>query len=100
MTLRLTVERPETALARTVAVFQRWLYLDDPVPLYALAGTLVANRAPGDAVWLLLVCALSTGKTEILSAATGLPWVIPAAKVTESSLLSGTPRRERAKDAT
>jgi hypothetical protein len=60
----------------------------------------VANHAPGDPVWLLLVCAPSTGKTEILSAATGLPWVISAAKVTESSLLSGTPKRERAKDAT
>jgi hypothetical protein len=48
----------------------------------------------------LLVCAPSTGKTEILSAATRLPWVIPAAKVTEASLLSGTSSRERTKGAT
>ena len=46
--------------------------------MYAVAATLVANRAPGDPVWLLLVCAPSTGKTEILSAAIRLPWVIPA----------------------
>ncbi len=87
-------------LTETVGVFRRWLYLDDPAPIYAVAAALVANRAAGDPVWLLLVCAPSTGKTEILSAASGIPWVLPAAKVTESSLLSGTPKRDRAKDAT
>ena len=87
-------------LAETLEVFRRWLYLEDPAPVYAVAATLVANRAPGDPVWLLLVCAPSTGKTEILSATAGLPWVIPAAKVTEASLLSGTSRREKATTAT
>ncbi len=87
-------------LSDTITVFRRWLYLDDPAPIYAVAAALVANRAAGDPVWLLLVCAPSTGKTEILSAASGIPWVLPAAKVTESSLLSGTPKRDRAKDAT
>jgi hypothetical protein len=87
-------------LTDTIAVFRRWLSLGDPSPVYAVAATLVANRAPGDPVWLLLVCAPSTGKTEILSAATRLPWVIPAAKVTEASLLSGTSKRERTTGAT
>lgn len=75
-------------LTDTIAVFRRWLYLEDPCPVYVVAATLVANRAPGDPVWLLLVCAPSMGKTEILSAATRLSWVTPAAKVTEASLLS------------
>ena len=87
-------------LDQTVATFRRWLHLADATPLYALAAALAANRAPGDPVWLLLVCAPSTGKTELLSAAVRLPWVIPAAKVTEASLLSGTSARERARDAT
>lgn len=87
-------------LADTLAVFRRWLCLDDPTPVYAVAAALVANRAPGDPVWLLLVCAPSTGKTELLSAATRLPWVVSAAKVTEASLLSGTSKRECAADAT
>jgi len=93
-------EPAPSTLGETVAVFKRWLYLDDPAPLYALAAALAANRAPGDPVWLLLVCAPSTGKTELLSAAVRLPWVIPAAKVTEAALLSGTSARERARDAT
>ncbi len=88
------------ALDDTIAVFRRWLSLDDPSAVYAVAATLVANRAPGDPVWLLLVCAPSTGKTEILSAATRLPWVLSAAKVTEASLLSGSSRRDRKKDST
>ena len=87
-------------LAEAVATFRRWLHLADPAPLYALAAALVANRADGDPVWLLLVCAPSTGKTELLSAAERLAWVIPAAKVTEAALLSGTSKKERAADAT
>jgi hypothetical protein len=91
---------PIRTLADTLATFQRWLFLDDPAPILAVAATLVANRAPGDPVWLLLLCAPSTGKTEILSSTASLPWVIPAAKVTEASLLSGTSSRERSHDAT
>ena len=93
-------EPEPSTLGNTVQVFKRWLYLDDPAPLYVLAAALVANRAPGDLVWLMIVCAPSTGKTEMLSAAARLPSVIPAAKVTESSLLSGTSAKDRARDAT
>ena len=96
---QLPAPEPST-LGETVEAFKRWLYLDDPAPLSVLAATLVANRAPGDPVWLMIVCAPSTGKTEMLSAAARLPWVIPAAKVTESSLLSGTSAKDRARDAT
>jgi hypothetical protein len=87
-------------LGETERVFSRWLHLDDPAPLYAVAGALAANVAPGDPVWLLVVGAPSTGKTEILSAASSLPYVIPVAKVTEAALLSGTPSRERSKSST
>jgi hypothetical protein len=95
-----TAPTTPSTLAQTIDVFRRWLYLDDATPVYTVAATLVANRATGDPVWLLLVCAPSTGKTEIVSAAMRLPWVIPAAKVTEASLLSGTSRRERTPGAT
>jgi hypothetical protein len=97
---RSSVSAPLHTLDQTIATFRRWLSLEDASPVMAVAAALVANRAPGDPVWLLLVCAPSTGKTEILSATSGLPWVIPAAKVTEASLLSGTSKKERTKDAT
>jgi hypothetical protein len=88
------------SLTETVNVFKKWLHLDDPAPVYALAATIVANRAPGDPVWLLIVSAPSTGKTELLSAAAGLPYVCSVATLTASALLSGTSKRERTKDAT
>jgi len=102
--LRAEIDRINTEGRRTlddvVSTFRRWLFLEDPAPLYAAAATLVANRAIGDPVWLLLVCAPSTGKTEILNATSGLVWVHSVAKVTEASLLSGTSKRERIKGAT
>jgi hypothetical protein len=87
------------ALAETVAVFRRWLHLPDPAALYAVLGTVAANRLPGDPVWLLLVGPPGSGKSELLQALGSLPDVHPAATLTEAALLSGTPKRERADTA-
>jgi hypothetical protein len=87
-------------LERTVGVFQDWLDLPDPAALYATLGTVAANRLDGDPVWLLLVGAPSSGKTEILQAVSSLDGVHPTASLTEAGLLSGSPARERTKDAT
>jgi len=88
------------SLADALAVFGRWLHLDDEAPVLAVAAVMVANLADGDPVWLLIVGPPSGGKTEILTACTPLPCVIPAATISEAALLSGTSRKERAKDAT
>ena len=81
-------------------VFSKWLHMDDPAPVLAVAATVVANLADGDPVWLLIVGPPSGGKTEILSSCAALDYIIPAATVTEAALLSGTSKRERAADAT
>jgi hypothetical protein len=86
-------------LEEVVAVFERWLYMPDPGALYAVLGTVAANLLPGDPAWLLLVGAPGTGKSEILQATTTLPFVHPAATLTEPALLSGTSKRETASDA-
>jgi len=88
-----------TALEDTIAVFQRWLYLPDPAPLLAVLAAVLANYGPGDPVWLLLVAPPSHGKTEILQSLAALPRIHAVGVLTEASLLSGTPRKERAKDA-
>jgi hypothetical protein len=82
-----------------IATFQRWLYLPDPAPLLAVLAAVLANYGPGDPVWLLLVAPPSSGKTEILHALASLPRIHAVGVLTEASLLSGTPRKERAKDA-
>jgi len=88
------------SLPDALAVFGRWLHLDDEAPVLAVAAAMVANLADGDPVWLLVVGPPSGGKTEILQACAPLPFVIGAATISEASLLSGTSKRERASDAT
>jgi hypothetical protein len=87
------------ALTECVATFQRWLHMPDPSPLYVVLATVAANQAPGDPVWLLLVGPPGSGKTELLVPLGVLPDVHSAATLTEASLLSGTPKRDQAKDA-
>jgi hypothetical protein len=89
----------DDALTECVATFQRWLHLPDPSPLYVVLATVAANQAPGDPVWLLLVGPPGSGKTELLAPLVALPDVHSAATLTEASLLSGTPKRDQAKDA-
>ena len=55
-------------LADVLAMFSRWLHIPDPSPLYAVLGTVAANRLDGDAVWLLLVGPPGGGKSELLTA--------------------------------
>ncbi|MGI8578869.1 MAG: DUF3854 domain-containing protein [Nocardioidaceae bacterium] len=87
-------------LSSALDTFGRWLHLDDTAPMLAVAATVVANRAEGDPVWLLLVGPPSGGKTEILQACSPLPYVLGAATISPAALLSGTSRKERAADAT
>lgn len=90
---------PPCGLADVVATFRRWLHLPDPGALYVALATVVANRLPGDPVWLLLVGPSSSGKTEVLVALGGLDEVEPAATLTEAALLSGVPRKDVAAGA-
>lgn len=106
----LTEERPEPApepvkadpctIEEVLAVFKRELFLPDTEPLLAILGTLAGNLlAQDDPIWLLAVGPPSGGKTEQIWPATALPFVHPAATLTEAALLSGTSRRERAASA-
>jgi hypothetical protein len=83
------------ALERCVETFRRWLYMPDPGGLYVALATVAANLAPGDPVWTLLVGPPSAGKTETIAPLERLPYVYPAATITEAALLSGTAKRDR-----
>jgi IclR helix-turn-helix domain len=82
------------ALGDVVAVFERWLELPDTVPVYATLGAVAANLLPGDPIWFVLVGPPASGKTEVLGALGRLPDVYPVAVLTQSSLLSGVPRKD------
>ncbi len=85
---------PEAALATVVSTFEKWLYMPDPMPLFAVLGTIAANRMPGDPVWMLLIGPPGGGKTELLQPLAKLPHVHMASTLTEASLLSATPSRD------
>lgn len=86
-------------LAEVEAVFRKWLHLPDLGALYAMLGTIAANRLPGDPIWLLLVGPPGGGKTELLNTISTLPDSYPAATITEAALLSGVPRKEHGEGA-
>jgi hypothetical protein len=83
------------AVTELVSAFRRWLHLPDPGALLVAVAAVMANRGPGDPVWLLLVGPASGGKTEMLAPLVGLADVHPVATLTEPALLSGTPKREQ-----
>lgn len=87
------------SIARVVETFQRCFYMPDPSAVLVALATYAGNRLPGDPVWVLLVAPPATGKTETLGAMQSLPFVHTTATLTEAGLLSGSPAREKAKDA-
>ncbi len=87
------------AIERTLAVFNKWLILNDLTPVYAVLGTVAANQLPGDPIWLGLVGPPSSAKTELLNSTMLLPHVVPAAILTPAGLLSGTPKTQHHKGA-
>jgi hypothetical protein len=93
---KLEEERPEheppppSTLDQVVGTFKKWLVLEDETPIYAVLGTVAANRLQGDPVWLGIVAPPSSAKTEILHSLGRLPFIEPTATLTPAALLSGT----------
>jgi hypothetical protein len=90
---------PTYRLAEVLKTFQKWLYLPDASALKVTLGAVAANLMPGDPLWLLLVGATGSGKTEMLDPLMDLHHTHAVGTLTEAALLSGSPRRERAADA-
>lgn len=72
---------------------------DTDMPECVLA-SYVANMLPVSPVWLLIVGPPSSGKTAVLKILSKLPRIVHASTITESSLLSGVPTKEKSKGAT
>jgi hypothetical protein len=78
-------------LAEIVTLFQDTMWLPDPGIVYVVLAAVVANRLPGDPVFLLVVGPPSSGKTEALGALSDLPEYFAVSTLTEAGLLSGSP---------
>lgn len=89
-------------LADVERTFADWIPDADLVPTRAVLAAYVANRRlDGDPVWLMLVGGSGVGKTERLIPLATMPDVVLESSITgPAALLSGTGKKERAKDAT
>jgi hypothetical protein len=96
---KMTEPQALSPLTAVHEVFQRYLYLPDPGVVTVTLGAIAANMMDGNPVWLMLVGPPASGKTQTLDSLHGLPSLHHAATLTESSLLSGTPQRDKAADA-
>jgi hypothetical protein len=97
------LEQPTAqTLAQVEGTLARWIRDDDPIPTRAVLAAYVANRwLDGDPVWLLLVGGSGVGKTERIAPLEVMPDVILGSSISgPAALLSGTGKKERAKDAT
>lgn len=97
---------PRSSMARASlddvhGVFRRWLGSEyDLAALDVTLATLAAERLLGDPLWTLLVSGSGNAKTETVQAAAGAGAHIISTITSDGALLSGSPSRERAKDAT
>lgn len=66
----------------------------------AVLAAYLANQLPGEPVWLMVVGPASSGKTATLDLVRGLDSVFEISSLTEAGLLSGTPSKEKTKEAT
>ena len=94
------IAQAETPIYKLARVFQNNLFFPDPSPLYALAGSLVANYHVGHPVWLMLIGSPSCGKSVLLNSLSTLPGVVCAAEINgTAALLSGVRRKDVSTDS-
>jgi hypothetical protein len=81
--------------------FRKWFGDEyDLDALDAVLATAAAERLTGDPLWLLLVSGSGSAKTETAQSLWGAGALVTSTITSEGALLSGTPVRERTKQAT
>lgn len=69
--------------------FEKWLSLPNYDVVEVVAATVIANRLPGEPLWLAVVGPSSSGKTEIVRALEGVSRIHPVDNFTAATLASG-----------
>jgi hypothetical protein len=88
-------------LADVHDTFHRWLGNEyDLDAIDAVLATAAAERLDGDPLWLLLVSGSGAAKTETVQPLAAAGAIVTSTITSEAALLSGTPAREKVKNAT
>lgn len=69
--------------------YRKWLHLPDTNVIDVMFGTVIANRLPGDPLWLFLVAPPGATKTELLMTLIDAPNITTTTSLTPHSLISG-----------
>ena len=80
---------PKTRIKKLQDEFEEWLLITDLDALTVTVAAVIANRLPGDPLWLFLVAAPSGVKTEYISSLNGLPKIHPLSDLTAQTFASG-----------
>src|SRR5262245_61678678 len=89
-----------TSLATVHDTFYDWFGDQyDVAAIDVVLATAAAERLDGDPLWTLLISGSGNAKTETVSSLARTPAIITSTITSEGALLSGSPKRERAKDA-
>lgn len=92
-----TVEAgPEDALTgdglprqEIIKAYQKWLHLPNPEVIDVLYATLLANRLPGDPLWMFLIAPPGGSKSELLMSLSEAPLITLLTTLTPKALISG-----------
>jgi hypothetical protein len=94
------VSADDSTLEHLEDVYRRWLPTMGVYPLRVAVGGYAANLLPGDPVWVNTIGGSGAGKTETMHVLDRAPLVRRMSAITgEAALLSGSPKKDHAKDA-
>ena len=79
----------EIDFATLEQIVKKWLLLKDIGIIKVLVATVIANKLPGDPVWLFLVTASGGAKTELIRGLNKIEKVYPISDLTPQTFLSG-----------
>lgn len=82
-------ETPSVSPDEIKSAYTEWLYLPDKEVIDVLFGTILANRLPGDPIWLFLIAPPGGTKSELLMSLNDAADIYPTTSLTSHSLVSG-----------
>lgn len=70
--------------------YRQWLHMPDTTVLDVMFGSIIANRLPGDPLWMFIVAPSGMMKTELTLSISEAPYVVTTTSMTPHSLISGS----------
>lgn len=74
---------------KIISAYREWLHLKNPEMLDVMFGSVFANRLNIDPLWMFLVGAPGSCKTELLMSLSDAPMIVTTTSVTPPALISG-----------